>query len=110
MFRQAIAANQAEHMLNWLDVSAGEMIYVDAGTVHAVGPNSIIIETQQNCDITYRLYDYGRPRELHLDAGMAAIRAKDARGTGAGADRGRPPVAGCLTLLHRGKVRGCKAR
>jgi mannose-6-phosphate isomerase len=74
MFRMAIEANQAEHMLNWLDVRTGEMIYVDAGTVHAVGPNSIILETQQNCDITYRLYDYGRPRELHLDRGMAAMR------------------------------------
>ena len=39
-------------------------------------PNSIILETQQNCDITYRLYDYGRPRELHLDRGMAAIKEK----------------------------------
>ena len=38
MFRMAIKANQAEHMLNWLDVRTGEMIYVDAGTVHAVGP------------------------------------------------------------------------
>jgi mannose-6-phosphate isomerase len=75
-FRMAIEANQAEHMLNWLDVRTGEMIYVDAGTVHAVGPNCIIIETQQNCDITYRLYDYGRPRELHLDCGMAAVREK----------------------------------
>jgi len=74
MFRMAIASNQAEHMLNWLDIHAGEMIYVDAGTVHAVGPNSIIVETQQNCDITYRLYDYGRPRELHLNLGLAAIR------------------------------------
>jgi mannose-6-phosphate isomerase len=74
MFRAAIADNQAEHMLNWLDVRSGEMIYVDAGTVHAVGPGSTIVETQQNCDITYRLYDYGRPRELHLDRGMAAIR------------------------------------
>jgi mannose-6-phosphate isomerase len=76
MFRRAIEANQAEHMLNWLDVRSGEMLYVDAGTVHAVGPGSTIIETQQNCDITYRLYDYGRPRELHLDLGMAAIREK----------------------------------
>jgi mannose-6-phosphate isomerase len=74
LFRVAIEANQAEHMLNWLDVRGGDMLYVDAGTVHAVGPDSIIIETQQNCDITYRLYDYGRPRELHLDLGMAAIR------------------------------------
>jgi len=76
MFRLAIEANQAEHMLNWLDVRTGEMIYVDAGTVHAVGPNSIIVETQQSCDITYRLYDYGRPRELHLDRGMEAIKEK----------------------------------
>jgi mannose-6-phosphate isomerase len=74
MFRRAIEANQAEHMLKWVDVRSGEMIYVDAGTVHAIGPNSIIVETQQNCDITYRLYDYGRPRQLHLDLGMEAIR------------------------------------
>jgi mannose-6-phosphate isomerase len=76
MFRMAIEANQAEHMLNWEDVHAGEMIYVDAGTVHAVGSNSILVETQQNSDITYRLYDYGRPRQLHLEEGMAAIREK----------------------------------
>jgi mannose-6-phosphate isomerase len=74
MFRMAIESNQAEHMLNWVDVHAGEMIYVDAGTVHAVGAHSILVETQQNCDITYRLYDYGRPRQLHLEEGMAAIR------------------------------------
>jgi mannose-6-phosphate isomerase len=80
MFRLAIAANQAEHMLNWLDVGAGEMIYVDAGTVHAVGANSTIIETQQNCDITYRLFDYGRGRELHLNAGLAAIHEQNHAG------------------------------
>jgi mannose-6-phosphate isomerase len=76
MLRMAIEANQAEHMLNWQDVHAGEMIYVDAGTVHAIGANSIVVETQQNSDITYRLYDYGRPRQLHLEEGMAAIREK----------------------------------
>lgn len=76
MFRMAIEAKQAEHMLNWLDVRAGEMIYVDAGTIHAIGANAIFVETQQNCDLTYRLYDYGRPRPLHLEEGMAAIREK----------------------------------
>ncbi len=80
MFRMAIEANQAEHMLNWVDVRAGEMIYVDAGTIHAVGANSILVETQQNCDLTYRLYDYGRPRQLHLEEGMAAIREKTSAG------------------------------
>jgi len=76
MFRRSIEANQAEHMLNWLDVHTSDMIYVDAGTVHAIGPNAIFIETQQNCDVTYRLYDYGRPRQLHLDEGMQAIEEK----------------------------------
>ena len=80
MFRMAIEANQAEHMLNWVDVRAGEMIYVDAGTIHAVGANCILVETQQNSDITYRLYDYGRPRQLHLEEGMAAIREKTSAG------------------------------
>jgi mannose-6-phosphate isomerase len=80
MFRRAVDANQAEHMLNWLDVRKGEMMYVDAGTVHAVGPNCIIVETQQNCDITYRLYDYGRPRPLHLDRGIEAMREKTRAG------------------------------
>ncbi|MDR3764560.1 MAG: class I mannose-6-phosphate isomerase [Acidobacteriota bacterium] len=76
MFRMAIEQKQAEHMLNWLDVAAGQMIYVDAGTVHAMGPNAIFIETQQNSDLTYRLYDYGRPRQLHLEQGLACLRAR----------------------------------
>ena len=53
---------------------AGEMIYVDAGTVHAIGPGAMIVETQQNSDTTYRLYDYGRPRELHIEAGLLATK------------------------------------
>jgi mannose-6-phosphate isomerase len=95
MFRMAIEANQAEHMLNWLDVRAGEMIYVDAGTVHAVGANSILVETQQNCDLTYRLYDYGRPRQLHLEQGMAAIREQ----THAGWVAARAATEGCEVLV-----------
>jgi mannose-6-phosphate isomerase len=80
MFRMAIEASQAEHMLNWLDVHAGEMIYVDAGTVHAIGANSILVETQQNSDVTYRLYDYGRPRQLHVEEGLAVLREKTRAG------------------------------
>ena len=49
-------------MLNWLPVSVGDMVYVDAGTVHAIGPGVVLLETQQYSDSTYRLYDYGRPR------------------------------------------------
>jgi mannose-6-phosphate isomerase len=52
------------------------MIYVAGGTVHTLGPGSVIVETQQQSDMTYRLYDYGRPRELHLKDGMAAVKEK----------------------------------
>jgi len=79
-FEQAIHQQRAEELLNWINVFPGEMIYVAGGTVHTLGPGSIIVETQQQSDTTYRLYDYGRPRELHLKAGLAAVKEKVASG------------------------------
>ena len=73
---ESIHQNRAEEVLNWVDVFAGDMIYVAGGTVHTLGPGSVIVETQQQSDTTYRLYDYGRPRELHLKDGMAAVKEK----------------------------------
>ncbi len=73
-FARAIEQVRAEELLNWIEVRAGEMIYVDAGTVHTIGPGVILLETQQNSDTTYRLYDYGRPRELHVKEGLAALK------------------------------------
>jgi len=73
-FEQAIHNQHAEELLNWINVYPGEMIYVAGGTVHTLGPGSVIVETQQQSDTTYRLYDYGRPRELHLKQGLAAIK------------------------------------
>ena len=73
-FARAIEEVRAEQLLNWIDVRTGEMIYVDAGTVHAIGPGVILLETQQNSDTTYRLYDYGRPRELHVEQGLQALK------------------------------------
>jgi len=73
-FEQAIHEQRAEESLNWINVFPGEMIYVAGGTVHTLGPGSIIVETQQQSDTTYRLYDYGRPRELHLKEGLAAVK------------------------------------
>jgi mannose-6-phosphate isomerase len=72
----AIHQQRAEELLNWVNVYAGDMIYVAGGTVHTLGPGSVIVETQQQSDTTYRLYDYGRPRELHLKDGMAAVKEK----------------------------------
>lgn len=78
--RRAIAETRAEGLLNWIEVSAGDMIYVDAGTVHAIGPGSILVETQQNSDTTYRLYDYGRGRPLHVEEGLAATKEQTRAG------------------------------
>src|ERR1700758_2100475 len=72
----AIHEKRAEGLLNWVNVYPGDMIYVAGGTVHTLGPGSVIVETQQQSDTTYRLYDYGRPRELHLKAGLAAVKAQ----------------------------------
>jgi mannose-6-phosphate isomerase len=79
-FEQSIHSRRAEELLNWINVFPGEMIYVAGGTVHTLGPGSIIVETQQQSDSTYRLYDYGRPRELHLERGLAAVKERVASG------------------------------
>lgn len=74
--RDSIANCTLEHLLEWVPVEAGEMIYVDAGTVHAIGPGVVLMETQQYSDLTYRLYDYGRPRALHVDLALRALKLK----------------------------------
>jgi mannose-6-phosphate isomerase len=69
-----------EELMVWVPVSVGDMLFVDAGTVHAIGPGVVLFETQQTSDVTYRLYDYGRPRELHLEKGLQVMKAKTAAG------------------------------
>ncbi len=76
----AIEDKTLETLLQSVPVKKGEMIFVDAGTVHAIFPGVVILETQQNSDMTYRLYDYGRPRELHLKDGLQAIRLQTEAG------------------------------
>ena len=60
-----------EELIDWKPVKPGDFYYIPAGTIHAIGGGITLVEVQQNNDVTYRLFDYGRPRELHLDAGMA---------------------------------------
>jgi mannose-6-phosphate isomerase len=71
---RAIAETRLEPLLRWVDLRPGDMIYVEAGTIHAIGPGAVLVETQQNSDTTYRLYDYGRPRELHVAQGLAVMK------------------------------------
>jgi mannose-6-phosphate isomerase len=72
--KAGIEGGTLENSLNLLNVAPGEMVFVDAGTVHAIWPGLTILETQQNCDLTYRMYDYGRGRELHIDKSLEATR------------------------------------
>ena len=69
--RAAALDGSIEDLVQWLPVSAGDFFYSPAGTVHAIGAGVSLIEVQQNVDVTYRLYDYGRGRDLHLEDGIA---------------------------------------
>lgn len=68
-FRAAALDGSIEAYMDWKPVKPGDAFFIPAGTVHAIGAGIALVEIQQNSDITYRLYDYGRPRDLHLDAG-----------------------------------------
>lgn len=69
--RAAAIDGRIEAMMDWKPAKAGDVYYSPAGTVHALGPGLTLVEVQQNVDLTYRLYDYGRSRELHLEEGVA---------------------------------------
>lgn len=68
--REAALDGSIEGLLRWWPVAPGDFFHIPAGTIHAIGAGVSLIEVQQNSDTTYRLYDYGRPRELHLDEGL----------------------------------------
>jgi mannose-6-phosphate isomerase len=72
----AAADGTIEQLLTWHPARAGDLFYLPAGTVHAIGPGLALVEVQQNSDTTFRLYDYGRPRELHLERGLAVARGE----------------------------------
>ena len=81
--KQAISTNTVEKVLNSVNSKKGDVFFVEAGTIHAIGKGNLIAEIQQNSNVTYRLYDYdrrdkeGNPRELHIEKGvMASVTAK----------------------------------
>lgn len=70
MFRKAIEENRLDQYMNKVSVKEGDVFYIKSGLVHAIGPGLVIYEIQQNSDTTYRVYDYGRPRELHVEKSL----------------------------------------
>jgi mannose-6-phosphate isomerase len=68
--KKACLSGEISELLNRVEVIAGETYFIPAGTIHAIGPGIVTCEVQQNSDITYRLFDYGSDRELHLECGL----------------------------------------
>ncbi len=92
-----------EQLLSWHEVSPGDIYYLPAGTVHAIGPGLSLVEVQQNSDTTFRLYDYGRPRELHLERAIAVAQGTPyaAKYSSTVDDRGQTLVDGAHFRLDR---------
>jgi mannose-6-phosphate isomerase len=72
--RASALSGEIEELLEWHEARPGDTFFIPAGTVHAIGAGLALCEIQQWSDITYRLFDYGRPRELHLDEGVRVSR------------------------------------
>jgi mannose-6-phosphate isomerase len=68
--RESALSGEIEQLLEWVEARPGDTFFIPAGTVHAIGAGLVLCEIQQHSDTTYRLFDYGRPRELHLDQGI----------------------------------------
>ena len=77
--RSAIEAGTIEALVDWREAKAGDFYYSPAGTIHALGPGLTLVEIQENVDLTYRLFDYGRERELQVEAGVEAARPEPYR-------------------------------
>jgi mannose-6-phosphate isomerase len=73
--REAIANGSIRELIVWRTVLAGDVIFVPAGTIHAIGAGLVIAEVQQRSDVTFRLFDYGRQRELHIENAIAVADA-----------------------------------
>jgi mannose-6-phosphate isomerase len=100
--REASLSGEIESLLRWIPAHAGDTFFIPAGTIHALGAGLILCEVQQHSDVTYRLYDYGRlldgkPRELHLDRGIAVADCEpcDGRVTATPLGAGRELLAEC---------------
>lgn len=74
---QAIQNNTLEQYLEYVNVKKGDFVYIPAGTVHAIGSGLRLMEVQQSCDLTYRLYDFGRGREVHIEKGLSVIKREE---------------------------------
>jgi len=74
--RQAVEEERLEDLLAWVPVSEGDVIFLPSGTLHALGEGIVVYEVQESSDVTYRLYDWGRGRELHVERALDVLTYK----------------------------------
>ena len=91
--RRAAESGEIMDLMEWFEARPGDTFFIPAGTVHAIGAGLALCEIQQNSDVTYRLYDYGRDRELHLSDSLAV------------AQTGRHPGAAPARAVGDGRMR-----
>ncbi len=72
--REAARTGAIMESLNWTPACAGDTFFIPAGTIHAIGEGIALCEVQQHSDITYRIHDYGRARDLHIEDAVAVSR------------------------------------
>ena len=83
--KQRIADNTLEEILHKEYVKAGDVVFIESGTLHAIGPGILLVEIQQSSNVTYRIYDYGRlgadgkPRELHVEKALDVLKREPAK-------------------------------
>jgi mannose-6-phosphate isomerase len=73
--RASITNGSIVELVQWRPVEKGDVVFIPAGTIHAVGGGIVLAEIQQRSDTTFRLFDYGSARELHIDNGVAVANA-----------------------------------
>ncbi|MDP6635543.1 MAG: class I mannose-6-phosphate isomerase [Phycisphaerae bacterium] len=100
-FREGIENDTVEKLVKRCDLAAGDFHYLPAGTVHAVGPGLVVAEVQTPSDTTYRVTDWGRGREIHIDRSMQCIHFAPADDVSPGADGDTLLVTEFFTVAHR---------
>jgi len=76
--RSSIAAGSIAELIQWRSVKAADVVFVPAGTIHSIGAGLVILEIQQRSDATFRLFDYGRGRELDTENALAVAKGEQA--------------------------------
>lgn len=79
-YKELVLSNQAETVLKKIPVQPGDAFLLEPGTIHAIGGGVLLLEIQQSSDSTYRVYDYGRPRELHLEKALDVLNFQESKG------------------------------